>query len=55
VLPRDEHLEPATERIGGDPCFVWRADGLAASDDSDFDAFASAAPISSPSMPPWPG
>jgi hypothetical protein len=38
VGPRDEHLEPAPERVGGDPRFVRRANVLPARDDGSFDA-----------------
>jgi hypothetical protein len=39
----NEYAEPALERVGGDPPFVWRAGMLAAGDYRRLDTLAAAA------------
>jgi hypothetical protein len=43
LRPRDEHAEPATERIGGDPRFMWAIHVFAASDNCRLDALVTVA------------
>src|ERR1039458_6749609 len=43
LRPGDEHAEPATERIGRDPPFVWATPRLPASNDRSLDGLAAVA------------
>jgi hypothetical protein len=45
MQPGDKHLEPAAERIGGDPCFMGRRYVSTTSDHRAFDRIAPVAGI----------